>query len=129
MKTSIRYDRTVDPPAPVVPIRVSTPSGQGGVLVHALLDSGADCTLVPEAVVRALGLPVVDRIWIEGVGGSARRAPVFAARVEFAHVARIARVVAVGSEAILGRDLLNAAVALLDGPALAVTFRPPSKRS
>jgi predicted aspartyl protease len=92
------------------------------VVFLGLVDSGADCTVVPRASARALGLPAVDRIWIEGVGGAARRATVHAAHVEFAGVRRLARVVAFGAEAILGRDLLNLTVARLDGPRLRLTL-------
>lgn len=88
------------------------------------MDTGADCTLVPSEVARALRLPAVDEIWIEGVGGPARRVIVHAARVEFARTACWARVVAFGREAILGRDLLNRAVARLDGPRLSLSFLP-----
>ncbi len=93
-------------------------------MLSALVDTGADCTLVPRGVARALQLPPVDEIWIEGVGGEARRAIVYAARVEFAHIACWARVVAFGGEAILGRDLLNRTVARLDGPRLSLSFLP-----
>ena len=77
---------------------------------------------IEDVVARALRLPAVDRIWIEGLGGAAKRATVHAARVEFAHVRRLARVVAFGGEAILGRDLLNRAVAILDGPGRSISF-------
>ncbi len=87
------------------------------------MDSGADCTLVPRETARALRLPAVDEIWIEGIGGEARRAVVYAARVEFGLVDCLARVVAFGGEAILGRDLLNRTLARLDGPGLTLSFR------
>jgi len=40
-----------------------------------------------------------------------------------ARIGCLARVVAFGGEAILGRDLLNRAMALLDGPGLTISFR------
>ena len=91
-------------------------------MLRALVDTGADCTLVPGEVARALRLPAVDEIWIEGVGGEARRAIVHAARVEFGHIRCLARVVAFGRDAILGRDLLNRTVARLDGPRLSLSL-------
>jgi predicted aspartyl protease len=117
------YDDDLDPPGPVIPLRLAAPGGEHGAVLQVLVDTGADCTLVPREVARALRLPAVDRIWIEGVGGAARRATVHAARVEFARVSRLARVVAFGGEAILGRDLLNHAVVVLYGPGLTITFR------
>lgn len=123
MRWAFRYDDDLDPPGPVVPLRVSAPGSEDAAVLQVLVDTGADCTLVPLDVARALRLPAVDRIWIEGLGGAARRVTVHAARVEFARVVRLARVVAFGGEAILGRDLLNRAVALLDGPGLTISFR------
>ncbi len=100
------------------------PGTEDAALLSALVDTGADCTLVPREIARELRLPAVDEIWIERVGGEPRRAIVYAARVEFAHIACWARVVAFGREAILGRDLLNRTVARLDGPGLSLSFLP-----
>jgi len=99
-----------------------------GVVLLVLVDSGADCTLIPQATARALRLPPIDEVWIEGVAGAARRATVHAARIEFARMRGLARVVAFGDEAILGRDLLNRAVARLDGPRLKLSLTGPTKR-
>jgi predicted aspartyl protease len=123
VKGRFRYDLTFDQPAPVVPLWVAAPGSRDGAVIPVILDSGADCTLVPQAVARALRLPAIDEIWIEGVGGTARRARVHAARVQLAQLRRLARVVGFGREAVLGRDLLNQLVARLDGPALELSFR------
>ena len=131
MKASFRYDERLEPPGPALPLRLAAPGAEAGVVFPVLVDTGADCTLVPQATARALRLPAVDEVSIEGMGGLVRRATVHAARVEFAGVRCLARVVAFGSEAILGRDLLNRAVAVLDGPALtlSVTSAPERRRS
>lgn len=121
MKTNFRFDQRLDPPGPVLPLRLAAPGARVGLVFQVLLDTGADCTLVPERAARALRLPAIDEVWIEGVGGAARRATVHAASVEFARIRCLARVVAFGGEAILGRDLLNRAVALFDGPALTLS--------
>ena len=124
MKASFRYDEKVDPAGPVLPMRVAPPgNGRRGVLLQALVDSGADCTLVPYGVALALRLPAIDEIWIEGVSGDPRRATVHAAQIEFAGLRWLARVAAFGDEGILGRDLLNGVVACLDGPRLTLSVR------
>lgn len=105
-------------------MRLAAPGSEDSIVLRALLDTGADCTLVPRETARALRLPVVDEIWIEGIGGEARRAIVHAARIEFARISCLARVVAFGGEAILGRDLLNRTLARLDGPGLTLSFSP-----
>jgi len=128
LKASFRYDERLTPPGPVLPFWVAAPGAEAGVLFQVLVDTGADCTLVPQATADALGLPAIDAVWVEGLGGAVRRATVHAARVEFGGVRRLARVVSFGGEAILGRDLLNRAVTLLDGPALTLSLAQQGPR-
>lgn len=85
-------------------------------MLPMLVDTGADCTLVPAAIVRQLELPQIDVIGITGVGGGKRRTTVHAALVELGELRMLARIVAFADEAILGRDILNQAVVTLDGP-------------
>ncbi len=122
-----RYDHGLEPPAPLLPLRVAAPDVDVGAVLWALLDTGADCTIVPRTTPRALGLPAIDEVWIEGVAGVARRRTVYQARVEFAGIHSLAPVVALGDHAILGRDLLNRAFVRLDGPRLTFSLRGPSR--
>ena len=92
-------------------------------MLPMLIDTGADCTLVPTPIVRQLGLPQIDVIGLTGVGGAKRRATVHAASIEFGGVRLLARVVAFPEEAILGRDVLNQAVVMLDGPGLTISVK------
>ena len=62
-----------------------------------------------------MGLPAVARLTVRGVVGSAQ-ATVYAAAVEVAGRQRIVEVVALGAEALLGRNVLNVLVLTLDGP-------------
>lgn len=87
-------------------------------MLPMLVDTGADCTLVPALIIRRLGLPQIDVISLTGVGGSRSRATVHAASVELGGFRGFARVVAFVDGAILGRDVLNQAVMTLDGPGL-----------
>lgn len=116
------YDESQDPPAPMLPVLFAAPGSEDSVLVPSLVDTGADCTLVPAAVARQLRLPLVDRVLVEGVGGATRRAPVYAAEVRFAGRRCVARIIGFDEEAILGRDLLNRMALLLDGPRLALSI-------
>jgi predicted aspartyl protease len=125
MKLEIDYDPGFDPPAPVVPATAEGPSGDL-VLVPMLIDTGADCTLLPEAVVRRLQLPQVDRMTIAGIAGGRRQAAVHAAWLAFGGVRLLARVVAFESEAILGRDLLAQLVTRLNGPRQKLTLSRPT---
>ena len=121
------YDASLDPPAPVVPVRIAGPVGDAAILLPMLVDTGADCTLVPASIVRRLGLPRIDVIGVTGVGGARKRAMVHAASIELGGFRWLARVVAFADEAILGRDLLNQAVVTLDGPGLVMSIAGRSR--
>jgi predicted aspartyl protease len=125
----VAYDRRYEPPAPVIPLLIASPLGGESLVLPALLDTGADCTLVPRAVARALHLPEIDEIAITGVGGGERRATVHAARLEFGGGSVLTRVAALGTESILGRDLLNRVVLRLDGPRLALSLHGLGRRT
>ncbi len=120
MSEQFDYDGSYDPPAPLVPFRVADPGGEVGVLLPGLLDSGADCTLIPLDIADRLRLPLVGRVEIAGVGGGGGTAPIYAARVEIAGTHVLARLVAYENDVIVGRDVMNRIVALLDGPQLRV---------
>jgi predicted aspartyl protease len=122
------YDASLDPPAPVLPVRISGPIGEEAVMLPMLVDSGADCTLVPASIVRRLGLPQIDVIGLTGVGGARSRATVHAASVELGGLRWLVRVVAFADEAILGRDVLNQAVVTLDGPGLVCSVTGRSRK-
>jgi predicted aspartyl protease len=120
---SFPYDRAHEPPAPVVPVLLTSPLGAGGVVLPALIDTGADCTLMPTRVARQLKLPMIGRIRVKGVTGNPRAVAVYAARLQLAGFTVLARIAALGSETILGRDLLNRWRITLDGPRLTALLR------
>jgi predicted aspartyl protease len=124
----VAYDLGLEPPAPVIPVRISSPAGEPAAMLPMLVDTGADCTLVPVALVRTLGLPRIDVIAISGVGGASRQAAVHAAVIELSDVRLVVRAVAFAGEAILGRDVLNQLRILLDGPRLELSATRPRDR-
>ncbi|MGH3666150.1 MAG: retroviral-like aspartic protease family protein [Egibacteraceae bacterium] len=121
MSVAYAYDDTYEPAAAVVPLRIGVPADDMPVLVSALVDSGADLSVVPAALARQLDLPVTDVLQVRGVGGESRNATVHAAEVEIDGVAELIEVIALGTETLLGRNLLNAFVITLDGPHERVT--------
>lgn len=127
MTSRFVYAANLDPPGPVIPVRISAPRATDAVMLPMIVDTGADCTLVPGEIVRRLALPQVDVVGISGVGGGKQRATVHAALVELAGLPVVARIVAFAGEAILGRDLLNRLVVTLDGPGRTVSVGAGSR--
>jgi predicted aspartyl protease len=80
------------------------------------VDTGADITVLPEAVARRLRLPRVGHINVAGFSGSTHRVGLYAAQVDAGGASQIVEVIAVGREAIVGRNLLNRWRVTLDGP-------------
>lgn len=121
------YDSSRRPPAPVLSLRLRGPNTEPVVVLTALVDTGADITVIPQNLARRLGLPFVRGIRILGVGGFSRHATVHSAEVEVAGMRDILEVVAFGSEALVGRDLLNRWVVRFDGPSqlLGIEARSP----
>jgi len=115
--TRFRFDVRWQPPAPVLPVHVAgVGANDPGVLVPMLVDTGADCSLISERLADTLGLPLVDRVIIQGVGGDPEPVPVYAVRLRLGSRRMLARVVAFADEALLGRDVLNSLLLTFDGP-------------
>ena len=120
----IRYNylAQLQPPAPFVYVTLRNPvNGAEQRDVPAQLDTAADRTLLPDALVQALALPQIGAISIGGVGGVTQRMPSYPVHVAIHNLAvQIVEVVASAGEpwVLLGRDILNAHRLLLDGPHL-----------
>jgi predicted aspartyl protease len=122
-------DEDFDPPAPVIPIHIGglNPNDPAAML-RMLVDTGADCTVVPTRLVRSLRLPLVDRVKIQGAGGEPQTANVHAARIRVGTMRAVVRVVALGNERLLGRDILNRLILHVDGPGTLLSVLPRPKR-
>jgi hypothetical protein len=101
---------------------VAAPGSGRQAVVPMLLDSGADCSLLPGQVVRALELPWIDWLTIEGVGSRPHRAGVYAAELAVGSRRTLVRVVAFGNEGLLGRDWMSGVRLGLDGPGLRLSI-------
>lgn len=122
MKTySYAYSPLYTPVAPVVEIEVSSDRpGTADIRLTALLDSGADATMLPVEVLTRIGARYVESLYMLGVAGTRMPVDLFHVTVRVGpHSVPAIRAVALntGGEAILGRDVLNHLVVTLDGPA------------
>ena len=109
-----------DPPAPVARVTLRNPhSGATVSDVLLLLDTGADITLLPRIAVEPLGVPLRagQQYELMGFDGSKSFAPVVMLDLLFLQRAFRGRYLLIEEErGILGRDILNHVILLLDGP-------------
>jgi hypothetical protein len=111
MTTSYDYDRRYDPAAPVIPIGLG-PSGTETVRreVLALVDTGSDASMFPIDILKKAGARYVEQYMMRPVVGEPVEISLYVTAV---HVAGYAihgiRAIAqpAGSEALIGRDVLN----------------------
>lgn len=114
------------PPAPVIPVTVSSPDGArslGGI--EALLDTGADQTILPLSLAAQLNPPVVGQVAARGFGGQPYLLDVYRVLVEVPGVvSTLLDVPAHSGESyiLLGRDVLNQFRVTFDGPNQVVEF-------
>jgi predicted aspartyl protease len=106
------YDRwSFDPPMPVLDVAVSRPgSGAAAVEVEAIIDTGADGTLISRDLLDQIGAPFVDQAYLLGVMGTRQAVDLYLVTVRVASLTfpglRVAALPA-GGMTILGRDVLN----------------------
>lgn len=117
------YDATrFAPPAPLglVTLR-NTATGASVSAVPALLDSGADVTLVPREAVLRVGLSIDPAAVYELMGFDGARSSVQAVHLDLGFLGKTFRgrfLVFDHEYTILGRDILNHISLFLDGPNL-----------
>ncbi|NQS89309.1 retroviral-like aspartic protease family protein [Patescibacteria group bacterium] len=107
------YDKkNFDPPAPVLEVSLSIPAlsfPRQIIESPALLDSGADITVIPQWIAQQLQLKYVDEIEIIGYNGVKEQTYVYSVKIIFDNLGDLViRTIASNSGYVLiGRDILN----------------------
>jgi predicted aspartyl protease len=123
-----RYNREVQPPAPLIYVVVHHPVGQPNTeRLPALLDSGAGITAVPAAVADRLGLVKFSDVVLAGHAGPTVLAGSYVVNLTLHDfdMAAVEVVLTNESYVILGRDILNQFHITLDGPNLRLEIQRP----
>jgi len=113
--TSFLYDANYIPSAPVVKLKIHA---YRELELAALVDSGADATMIPINFLREIGAEYVRRQRMRGITGVPQQVNLYRVTIEISvHRLPGIRVIAsnLGSEVILGRDVLNHLIVTLNG--------------
>ncbi|MDM8529104.1 aspartyl protease family protein [Anaerolineales bacterium HSG24] len=114
------YSSKYEPSAPVVEIMVcKTGQTDNGVVLSALIDSGADATMLPITTLQTIGARYVETRQMRGVTGVALTVDLYVVMIQIGRqvIHAIRAVATQDDEAIIGRDVLNQLVVTLNGPA------------
>lgn len=117
-----RYDsEQFDPPAPVVEVALhNSPTGESLSDVKLLLDTGADVTLLPHSAVNRLRMKPESEHRYELVGFDGQHSFAESVVLDMTFLAKTFRgryLLTSEETGILGRDVLNYFIVVLNGPA------------
>jgi hypothetical protein len=122
MSTTQAYSREHHPPAPVLDIYLSAPdSYEWHGPFQAQLDSGADVTIIPVALIADLRVPAIDEIALVSQWRDRHVMRLFQVDIRIADLLLPAVDVASdrwSDEILLGRNVLNRLDLRLEGPKL-----------
>lgn len=121
------FSHAFTPPAPVVPVRLRSPSGQPSVTLDGKIDTGADLCGIPEQLVSDLDLPPVRSVRASGFAGAAHEVVVYRVDVEIEGLVfpRVEAVAVNRPYVLVGRNVLRALIVRLDGPHEQLDLRRP----
>jgi predicted aspartyl protease len=117
------YDRSYVPPMPVAKVEIWYAPAKSRVNVDAIIDSGADATIVPQRYLERTGVRIHDRVWMRGMMSARSEVALYSLSLRVgSYVQGELSVVAdpEGDEMVLGRDVLNHLQVTLNGIAGAV---------
>jgi predicted aspartyl protease len=119
------YLAAYTPPIPALEIALRLPEGRRLEPVTALVDTGADATIVPIRFIQQLGIRSVETAFVRTPWDERRPVEIYILDIQTEGITLPGVDVVgdeVGHELILGRNVLNKLILLLNGPALTTTI-------
>jgi len=122
------YDPAFNPPAAVTDVTIAHPvTAAKRSVLRAKLDTGADITVIPQRLVGQLGIAPKGRVWTRGYDGTYAQRPVYYVRLtlEGFNLAAVRCIATDRSNVLLGRNVLNRFIIILDGKNLTLELKDP----
>jgi hypothetical protein len=120
---SYNYNSDYHPAMPMGELSVGLPLGDMLITLQAIVDSGADATMIPLEHLRQIGARRSRKVMMRGVTGGGELVDLYAVAIQlgsyrqgFLEIVGIAD----SDETIIGRDILNHLSVTLNGPAAVV---------
>jgi predicted aspartyl protease len=113
------YDTMYDPPIPVCEITLTTPATDRRVGLRAIIDTGADGTIIPVRYLRDIEARRAFETNLRSQWGEQRTVFLYLVDLTISKLTLSAVYVVgdeMGEEIVLGRNVLNRLRLLLDGP-------------
>ncbi|MCA9919352.1 MAG: retroviral-like aspartic protease family protein [Anaerolineales bacterium] len=118
MQYSADYDSRFDPAMPMVELTISSSNPNTTIIRSALVDSGADATLISQADLQRLGADLIGWGRMVGVSGISQRVPIYAVQLSIGQI-DLGTVRVLGyrttDNPIVGRNVLNQLIVTLNG--------------
>jgi hypothetical protein len=115
---TFKYDESYFPPFPMMEIEVDGYNGMPLMHVTALVDSGADATMIPANILEVLDASYKDSMKMVGITNGMKIVDRYFIGIKVgSYIVRAVYAVAHEGEAIIGRDVLNELSVMLNGPA------------
>ena len=118
MLYTFEYDLSYAPSMPVAEIRIGKRNTAPGLALQAIIDSGADATIIPIQWLDQVQARRSERAWMNTAAGTRRIVSLYVISLRIGDYERRALSVIAGfdsEEAMIGRDVLNHLIVTLNG--------------
>ena len=119
------YYNDYDPAMPTVTFALALARNQPQQMLSAIVDSGADATMIPMRYLQRIGARASEKKWMRGVAGGRYRVGLYPVFIHLGNHGMYVSVVGdpLNDEIILGRDVINHFILTLNGLASIVQLQ------